>query len=147
MKTLRPGTGLMIALALAIAGVAVQSWIGQPPAGDAVSGGGVIEQAFEAGHSGIIVSGEGRVERVLPDDDDGSRHQRFVVRLESGLTVLVAHNIDVAPRVSGLRAGDRVRFRGEYEWNDRGGVVHWTHRDERGTHEHGWLQHEGRIYE
>jgi hypothetical protein len=72
------------------------------------------------------VRGAGVVERTLSDDNDGSRHQRFILRLASGQTLLVAHNIDLAPRVANLRTGDTVEFSGEYEWNEKGGVVHWT---------------------
>ena len=85
--------------------------------------------------------------RVLADDNDGSRHQRFIMELPSGTTLLVAHNIDLAPRVAGLSVGDRVSFRGEYEPNDRGGVLHWTHHDPAGRHPGGWLEHGGRRYE
>ena len=84
--------------------------------------------------------------RLLPDDNKGSRHQRFVVALASGQTVLVAHNIDIAPRIGSLRQGDRVQFSGEYEWNDKGGVIHWTHRDPAGSHADGWLKHKGQTY-
>jgi Protein of unknown function (DUF3465). len=50
----------------------------------------------------------------LPDDEQGSRHQRFILRLASGRTLLVAHNIDLAPRIDGLQVGDQVAFSGEY---------------------------------
>lgn len=91
--------------------------------------------------------GSGVVTKVLRDDSDGSRHQRFILRLDSGQTVLVAHNIDVAPRISSLRQGDTVEFFGEFERNQKGGVVHWTHHDPAGRHEAGWLRHEGRTYQ
>lgn len=91
------------------------------------------------------VEGVGVVSRVLPDDIDGSRHQRFVLSLADGRTVLVAHNIDLAPRLTGLDRGDTVAFFGEYERNAEGGVIHWTHRDPAGRHVAGWLRHEGRT--
>ena len=62
------------------------------------------------------------------------------------MTVLVAHNLDLAPRVP-LTVGDSVELRGEYEWNDRGGVLHWTHRDPGGRHDAGWIRHAGRLYQ
>lgn len=83
---------------------------------------------------------------MLADDRDGSRHQRFLVSVADQVSVLVAHNVDLAPRVP-LAPGDSVELRGEYEWNDRGGVMHWTHRDPDGRHEAGWIRHDGRLYQ
>jgi hypothetical protein len=97
--------------------------------------------------AGDQVRGSGTVTRVLSDDNDGSRHQRFIVEVSPGRTVLIAHNIDLAPRVASIRVGDTVSFYGEYEWNERGGVIHWTHHDPRGSHVGGWIEHQGRRYE
>jgi hypothetical protein len=93
------------------------------------------------------MGGEGVVDRVLSDDNDGSRHQRFILRLASGQTLLIAHNIDIAPRIQALSSGDRVAFYGQYEWNPEGGVIHWTHRDPNGQHLPGWLKHNGQVYQ
>jgi hypothetical protein len=82
----------------------------------------------------------GSVSRLLPDDREGSAHQRFILRLASGRTLLVAHNIDLARRVP-LQAGDTVRLRGRYEWNDKGGVIHWTHHDPGKRQPGGWIEH------
>ena len=97
--------------------------------------------------SGRQAQGSGTVTRVLPDDNDGSRHQRFILQLASGRTLLVAHNIDLAPRVAGIRPGDKVDFYGEFESNSQGGVIHWTHHDPNGQHVGGWLKHKGRTYQ
>ena len=105
-----------------------------------------IGRAFESRASDIQVEGEGTVIRVLPDDLKTPRHQRFIVTLSSGQTVLITHNIDIAPRIDELVAGDRVRFNGEYVWNEKGGVVHWTHHDPRGKHVTGWVIHNGKTY-
>jgi hypothetical protein len=105
-----------------------------------------IGRAFASRASGIQVEGEGVVLRVLPDDMNGSRHQRFVVELASGQTLLFAHNIDIATRVDGLEIGDSVRFSGEYIWNEKGGVIHWTHHDPKGRHVAGWIIHKGKTY-
>jgi len=85
--------------------------------------------------------------KVLPDDTEGGRHQRFIIRLASGQTLLVAHNIDIAPRVEGLKAGDTVVFDGVYEWNAEGGTIHWTHHDPGGSHSPGWLRRDGQTYD
>lgn len=97
--------------------------------------------------SGSQLTGVGTVVRVLPDDNDGSRHQRFILRLPSGRTVLVAHNIDLAPRVVGIKGGDTIEFNGEFESNRQGGVIHWTHHDPQARHIAGWLKHNGRTYQ
>ncbi len=106
-----------------------------------------IDKAYRAQQSGVQVTGDGEVSALLPDDNQGSRHQRFILRLSSGQTVLVAHNIDLAPRIDALRKGDTVAFNGVYEWNDKGGVVHWTHHDPAGRHTPGWLRHAGQTYQ
>lgn len=106
-----------------------------------------LARAFEQRTSNVQVEGQGVVRRVLSDDDDGSRHQRFIVALASGQTLLISHNIDLAPRVVGLRKGDAVSFSGEYEWNAQGGVIHWTHRDPGRRHQAGWVKHNGELYQ
>jgi Protein of unknown function (DUF3465) len=134
--------------------VCVLLWAGcgsavQPAGHNGVAAGddSPIGRAFTNGTSNVQVEGEGVVTRILADDLDGSRHQRFIVRLESGQTVLIAHNIDLAPPVAGLQEGDRVRFYGEYVWNEKGGTVHWTHHDPQGRHVTGWLKHNRRTYQ
>lgn len=111
------------------------------------SGDDVIAGAFRDNASGIQVSGKGLATKILPDDNDGSRHQRFILKLPSGQTLLVAHNIDLAPRIESLRKGDSVEFNGVYEWNSKGGIIHWTHHDPEGRHEAGWLRHNGKTYQ
>lgn len=107
----------------------------------------VIIDAYENRLSDIQVSGSGKVNHTLRDDSKGSRHQKFILRLPSGQTVLIVHNIDLAPRINTLQKGDVVQFYGEYEWNSKGGVVHWTHHDPDGRHVGGWLKHNGHKYE
>jgi hypothetical protein len=111
---------------------------------------GGIGKLYREKRSDVVVEAGAVVGRLLPDDtetsDGSSRHQRFIARLPTGATVLVAHNIDLASRVP-LREGDNIRFRGEYEWTDRGGVVHWTHADKRNGRAVGWIEHNGKRYE
>ena len=107
----------------------------------------LLSEAFNNRESGLHVGGSGRVIRILSDDNEGSRHQKFIIKLGSGQTLLISHNIDIAPRINSISTGDQIEFYGEYEWNDKGGVVHWTHHDPDGSHEDGWLRHAGRIYQ
>jgi hypothetical protein len=106
-----------------------------------------IDRAFQNRRSNVQVEGRGVVATILKDDNDGSRHQRFILTLPSGRTLLVAHNIDLAPRVEPLDLGDTIAFAGEYEWNSKGGVLHWTRRDPAGRHPGGWLERNGRRFE
>lgn len=141
-------------LLLLVAILAVVWYSNRPPptppaeyAQRAPQGTDAVSEAYANQASGVQLSGQGTVSRLLDDDHDGSRHQRFILRLDSGQTLLVAHNIDLAPRIDSLAVGDTVDFNGVYEWNDRGGVLHWTHHDPQGEHEPGWLRHRGRTYE
>jgi len=109
------------------------------------SGSGQVEAAFSAQRSGQWLEASGRVTRLLADDNEGSRHQRFILELDSGHTLLVAHNIDLARRLPVAR-NDRLLLRGRYEWNERGGVVHWTHHDPGGSLQGGWILHQGVRY-
>jgi len=105
-----------------------------------------VAEAFRSRRSGVEVKAGGRVVRVLADDREGSPHERFLVRVDRETTVLVAHNLDLAARVP-LAVGDSIELRGEYEWNPKGGVIHWTHRDPDGRHQAGWIRYRGRLYQ
>ncbi|ENU30428.1 hypothetical protein F991_01823 [Acinetobacter sp. CIP-A165] len=106
-----------------------------------------IMQAYQQQRSKLQVRSQGTVKAILPDDNDGSRHQRMILELDNGLTVLIAHNIDLAPRIEGLQKGETVEFYGVYEYNNKGGVIHWTHHDPRRKHIDGWLKYKGRMYQ
>jgi Protein of unknown function (DUF3465) len=107
----------------------------------------ILARAFAEQVSNLEVEGQGTVSRLLSDDTEGARHQRFIVILASGQTLLIIHNIDIAPRVGSLEVGDTVFFKGEYEWNEQGGLIHWTHHDPDGRHVPGWIKHNGRTYQ
>ena len=103
------------------------------------TGSHAVEQAFAAQRSGLWLETSGRVIRVLKDDNEGARHQKFVLELDDGHSVLVAHNIDLARRIP-AREGLSMTVRGRYEWNERGGVIHWTHHDPDGREQGGWIE-------
>lgn len=108
---------------------------------------GAITEAFATHHNLPQVSGYGTVEKVLKDDINGLKHQKFLLKVSPSITVLIAHNIDLAPRVEPLHEGDIVEFKGEYIYTAKGGTVHWTHKDPKGYHQGGWLKHSGNTYE
>jgi hypothetical protein len=95
--------------------------------------------------SEVWVETDADVVKLLPDDRDGDRHQRFLVDVD-GHSLLVAHNIDLAPRVP-VAVNDSIRLRARYEWNEKGGVLHWTHRDPRKPSAGGWIRVDGEVYE
>lgn len=117
-----------------------------PGAPSASTGVQAILDAYRSRHSGVQVHASGTVTKILPDDADGDRHQRLIVALAGGHTVLIAHNIDLAPRIP-AREGDEIEFQGDYEWSDEGGVIHWTHHDPARRREGGWIKHMGHTYE
>lgn len=110
----------------------------------------LIVNAFEQQQSAVQVKGCGKVKAILADDNQGSRHQRFIVQLEDVVpkhTVLIAHNIDLAPKIETLHQGDDVVFYGQYEYNPQGGVVHWTHHDSAARHQDGWIEHKAQRFQ
>lgn len=108
---------------------------------------GSIEEAFKNHQSNVQVNGSGIVVRLLKDDTNGLKHQKILLRLPQGQTILIAHNINLAPRINSLQKGDTLTFCGEYEYNAKGGVVHWTHSDPKKHHADGWLKHNGQTYQ
>lgn len=107
----------------------------------------VVASAYVQHLENVQAQGAGRVVKILPDDNSGNKHQRFILHTPEDVSVLIAHNIELAPRIANLQQGDTVEFFGEYVWNEKGGTVHWTHRDPRGKHVHGWLKHKGVTYQ
>jgi hypothetical protein len=109
-------------------------------------GNNAVQQAYADQRSGQWLETSGRVSRVLRDDNEGSRHQKFILEIDGGHTVMVAHNIDLAERIP-VRRGLTLAVRGKYEWNDRGGVIHWTHHDPDGRIQGGWIMLDNVSYQ
>jgi uncharacterized protein YceK len=105
-----------------------------------------VTMAQEGMARGVEVTVSAPVKRILPDDRQGLPHQRFLLGLCNGTTVLVAHNTSEADRVP-ITEGDMVTVHGVYVWNDKGGVIHWTHHSDNGRHEGGYIELEGKRYQ
>lgn len=105
-----------------------------------------LSRLFGKRDTGSWIEVSGFVTRLLPDDDDDdSRHQRFVIDIGTRTTLLIAHNVDLAERIP-IGMGDRVQVRGMFEWNDLGGLVHWTHHDPLGIEDGGYVRYRRREY-
>ncbi len=105
-----------------------------------------IRTLFEEQRSGVMVAAEGNVTRILSDDNEGSRHQRFIISVPNELSLLITHNIDLAPRVP-IQVNDQISIYGQYEWNNKGGLIHWTHHDPKNLRPGGWIKHKNKKYE
>jgi Protein of unknown function (DUF3465) len=141
----RAGIGAGIALLGAALVVFLQG--GFSPTAGVPEGGSAATQHQSGWRDGTQLTTSGVVTRILADDRDGSRHQRFIIRVDGGNTLLIAHNIDLAPRLNGLEVGQRVQVSGEFAWNPQGGTLHWTHHDPQGRHVPGYVEWRGRRYQ
>ncbi len=102
-----------------------------------------LETLITKRQSNEIITIDAQVINILSDDNKGDRHQRMIVKNGKN-TLLLAHNIDIAPRIP-AKKGDFLQIKGEYEWNEKGGVVHWTHRS-TSSHADGWIIHNNKKY-
>lgn len=101
------------------------------------------DNAFDKKLSNVGVTAQGKVIKVLEDDHKGAHHQRFVIEVSSGRTVLIAHNIEQAYRAN-IKIGDEVEAKGNYVWNKYGGLLHNTHHADRGEHDDGYINFVGK---
>lgn len=105
-----------------------------------------MARAYDRGKSEFFIRFTATVKASLPTDYDGIRHQKFIVELKTGQTLLIAHNIDLSSPIKRLRVGERIIIHGEYIWNDEGGLIHRTHDDTGGTLPDGWIRYKGKRY-
>jgi Protein of unknown function (DUF3465) len=112
-----------------------------------IAGNDALVKAYQNKQSQVWLAGSGIVKKLLVDDNKGARHQKFLVTINAEQTLLFAHNIDLAPRIDDLQVGDSIEFIGEYVYNPKGGVMHWTHHDPKGEKQGGWIKHNGKKYE
>jgi hypothetical protein len=115
--------------------------------GAVVAGNTTVDRAYADHRSGVEVTADGAVMRLLSDDTGPSgTHQRFIVQVKgSTQTLLIDNNVDIGKRVP-VAIGDDVVVHGEYVWNDQGGLIHFTHHDPDHSHEDGWIELKGIRY-
>lgn len=143
--------GVVLGLSFALAGCASSKESGSPVAAQGSIAQSAVQdaEAIQAQQQQLVnveVTVAAPVQKLLRDDTRGRPHQKFLILLSNGTTVLVAHNTGEAPRVP-IAEGDIVRIHGEYIWNRKGGLIHWTHHSTTPRHEGGWIEFNGRRYE
>ena len=103
--------------------------------------------AHSAGSEEVV---EGTVLRMLPNSSGPSGvHERFIVDVrakDSYVPLYVTDNVTVG-QAPPLHVGDQVIVKGELAFNERGPLLHYTHRDPRMRHAPGFVEVGGHIYE
>jgi len=135
---------MLLACAVSLAGCASTATSGDDP-------NGAVYSAWAQHRSRVEVTASGSVARVL-----GSRrgpsgvHEGFLLHLRGaagrGLTVRVEDNEDLTGPIP-LQTGSDVEVRGEYIYDPRGGIIHYTHRDPRFRHPAGYVRVDGKVYQ
>jgi hypothetical protein len=121
-----------------------------PGGGTALPTNAEVYAAWQQHRSPVEVTALGTVVKVLGIRSGRSgRHEGFLVHLSGNeshdLTIRVEDNVDLTGPIP-LRSGDSVELRGEYIFDPRGGILHYTHRDPRGRHPNGYVRVNGRTY-
>ncbi len=121
----------------------------------ACAGGGsdpnaAVYDDWQNARSRVEVTATGKVMRILGTRVGPSgTHEGFLVRLNGaaahGLTVRVEDNVDITGPIP-LATGDDVEVRGEYLYDPRGGLIHFTHHDPRARHAGGYVRVRDKVY-
>jgi len=128
-----------------VCAVAVMTWY-TIPGYDLEPGYWVVENAYKKHHSQVMAEVTGHVVRLLPDDPGNNHQQKFVISLINQQHLMVIHSLRHSERVP-LAINDEVIVRGEYLWTEPGGVIQSTHWDAGLEKRHGWISHQGTVYE
>ncbi len=115
------------------------------------SSNGAVYDAWRFHRSRVEVTANGAIARIFGAREGPSgTHLGFLLHLAGseghGLTVRVEDNLDLTGPIP-LDEGEAAIVRGEYIYDSRGGLIHYTHRDPRGRHDAGYVQAGGRIYQ
>jgi len=156
MKTSSPSISILafgLSISCALCACESRSSYSQPVQGNPSAGSATVaagdEEAIRAQQGHMVkveITVTAPVKKMLPDDTEGLPHEKFLIELSNGTTVLIAHDTKMAPRVP-LERGDTPTIHGEYIWNRKGGLIHWTHHTDTPRHEGGWIMFKGQRYE
>ncbi|WP_413944256.1 DUF3465 domain-containing protein [Bdellovibrio sp. HCB-162] len=105
----------------------------------------IVRAVNEQRRVNFVEGGGMVVTKVLPDDNNGLKHQKWVVRLSNGKTMQAVYNSDMCPRVP-VKVGDVVAMGGMFLWTNTGALLHWLHHDPRGNRPDGYVYVNGKYY-
>jgi len=105
-----------------------------------------ITSAWHKKSSNLLVEVDARVVLLLPNRDDIKKLQRFLVELENGHRLEVAHDLELSENVP-VGVSSLIRLKGEFDYNENGGLIHWTHADPAGNRDGGWIEHNDMRYD
>jgi hypothetical protein len=106
-----------------------------------------LVQAVESNQRTKYVSGSGmKVIELMPDDTQGSPHQKFRVQLSNGRSIMIISNLDMCVHVP-VQVGDSVGAGGEFiPTGKASGLLHWVHRDPKKQRPDGYIELNGQVY-
>src|SRR5574339_597933 len=107
MAASRKHTLTIAVIAIALALVALALLWQSRPGYEVKSGFTAVEDAHRYRQTGFMAEVEGTVARILMDDREDRRNQKFTIRLTNGQMLLVIHDQEVAGRVP-VSVGDTV---------------------------------------
>jgi hypothetical protein len=84
------------------------------------------KQAFDQHLRDIFMIADGIIAEILPNDETGVPHQRFILLTPEPQTLLIVNNIEQGQPLD-IRVGDKIHVEGTYVWNKYGGLIHETH--------------------
>lgn len=140
-----PSIGIILAAEIIVAAL-----IAQGCAGGGTDPNAAVYDAWQNGRSRLEVTATGKITRLFGIRAGPSGlHEGFLVRLSGaaghGLTVRVEDNVDITGLIP-LSAGENVEVRGEYIYDESGGLIHFTHHDPRGRHAGGYVRVRDKVY-
>lgn len=139
--------GFLSVVVIGLLGFGVASQVWQAPSSyNAEPGFRVLADAYVNKKSGMMAEVQGQVTRLIMDEDESAREQKFVIHAISGQSLMVTHDLSRSDRVP-VATGDEVIVRGEYVWTEPGGMLIWTTRDSGSGDRHGWIDHKGERYD
>lgn len=144
-KSIIAGILSVVVIGLLGFGVASQVWQAQSSY-NAEPGFKVLADAYFNKESGMMAEVQGQVTRLIMDEEESAREQKFVIYAISGQSLLVTHDLSRSDRIP-VAIGDKVMVRGEYVWSEPGGTLVWTTRDNGSGGRNGWIEHKGERYD